>query len=143
MRKELYKALCERLKTVDNVKHIDLWNNNVEFIEQESAWQRPAVFIEFKPVLWSMVKEKAWKAKIQVSLHIVSDWNGSASADSEQQDEILSIYDLSDKIACAVEGMKGTTFGRLTLAETHTSHNHEDIVENIDVYSCNVIRQLK
>ena len=47
MRKELYKALCERLKTVDNVKHIDLWNNNVEFIEQESAWQRPAVFIEF------------------------------------------------------------------------------------------------
>ena len=45
MRKELYNMLRERLKEVDGgaVRHIDLWNHNVEFIEQEDGWARPAV----------------------------------------------------------------------------------------------------
>lgn len=32
------------------IEHVDLWNHNVEFIEQETAWERPAVFIEFQPI---------------------------------------------------------------------------------------------
>ena len=41
MRKELYNMLRERLKEVGGgvIKHIDLWNHNVEFIEQEDGWQ--------------------------------------------------------------------------------------------------------
>ena len=37
------------------VKHVDLWNRNVEFIEDEDAWPRPAVFIEFEAVKWTTV----------------------------------------------------------------------------------------
>ena len=33
MRKELYRMLCRELKAIDLIKHIDLWNHNVEFIE--------------------------------------------------------------------------------------------------------------
>lgn len=62
MRKELYKAICDRLsrlyKLPDGsvceltdgmeapegaerlIPHIDLWNHNVEFIEQEENWAR-------------------------------------------------------------------------------------------------------
>lgn len=47
MRKELYRLLCSELKAIDLIKHIDLWNHNVEFIEQEENWERPAVFVEF------------------------------------------------------------------------------------------------
>ena len=49
MRKELYRMLCRELKAIDLIKHIDLWNHNVEFIEQEENWERPAVFVEFCP----------------------------------------------------------------------------------------------
>ena len=43
--------LCDRLKEVGGgaIKHIDLWNHNVEFIEQEEYWERPAVFIDSGP----------------------------------------------------------------------------------------------
>ena len=37
MRKELYRLLCSELKAIDLIKHIDLWNHNVEFIEQETG----------------------------------------------------------------------------------------------------------
>ena len=42
MRKELYNMLCKELKEVGGglIKHIDLWNHNVEFIEQEENWER-------------------------------------------------------------------------------------------------------
>ena len=57
MRKELYNMLRERLKEVGGgvIKHIDLWNHNVEFIEQEDGWARPAVFVEFCPIRWNAI----------------------------------------------------------------------------------------
>ena len=32
-----------------------LWNHNVEFIEQEENWERPAVFVEFCPIRWNAI----------------------------------------------------------------------------------------
>ena len=57
MRKELYNMLCKELKEVGGglIKHIDLWNHNVEFIEQEENWERPAVFVEFCPIRWNAI----------------------------------------------------------------------------------------
>ena len=47
MRKELFNAIKEKLAIdVPAVKHVALWNHNVEFIEQEDGWERPAVFVE-------------------------------------------------------------------------------------------------
>ena len=34
------------------VKTVDLWNHNVEFIEQEVPWQCPAVFVEYGDLEW-------------------------------------------------------------------------------------------
>lgn len=55
MRTELYLKIRERLEATGVIKHIDLWNHNVEFLEQEEAWARPAVFVEFGVITWSPV----------------------------------------------------------------------------------------
>ena len=60
MRKELFNALKTKLTNdVPEVKHIDLWNHNVEFIEQEDGWERPAVFVEFATIEWSPFQPKS------------------------------------------------------------------------------------
>ena len=41
MRKELYTALKAAMEKIEAVKHVDLWNHNVEFIEQEDSWAVP------------------------------------------------------------------------------------------------------
>ncbi len=143
MRKELYKMLCERLKTVPAIKHIDLWNHNVEFIEQEQGWERPAVFVEFCPIAWeATVNGVRYVATPQVRLHIVTDWKGSTSADSELMDEALDVFELCDEIHGALCLMEGSTFQEFDLVESQTCHNHEEILENIEVYQCTAIRQL-
>lgn len=128
MRKELYDKIRNALLQLEDgeIAHIDLWNHNVEFIEQETAWARPAVFIEFEPVQWISIQPGVqYRAEARVKLHIVTDWveNGT------------SVFDLPEKIHILLARLEGETFTDFTLAESHTNHNHEDIIESIEVYS--------
>ncbi len=154
MRKELYNKLKARLHALcvnaageyeiapaemdDDVvtraiKHIDLWNQNVEFIEQETAWARPAVFIEFEPIRWiSIVPSVEYRAEARVRLHIVTDWTAMTG---DETDGAGKFFELLDKIHDVLAGLEGENFKDFTLEESHTNHNHEEIVESIEVYS--------
>lgn len=159
MREELYRKLKSRLETLcvnaageyyerpDDVaaddelypraiKYIDLWNHNVEFIEQEAAWERPAVFIEFVPFKWvAIVPGVEYRAEPSVNLHIVTDW--------VVQDSDVQQFRLLDKIHELLAGLSGNTFMEFDIDSSATNHNHEDIVENIETYTCVAFRQLK
>lgn len=167
MRKELYKEIHARLSRLymlpdgavyeheDKeeeipegagrvIPHIDLWNHNVEFIEQEESWARPAVFVEFCPIRWkAIVSGVEYRAEPEVRLHIVTDWKGAASVDSPFRDDALEVFDLPELIHERLTCMEGETFKVFDLVESQTNHNHEDIVENIEVYSCVAIKRLQ
>ena len=49
MRKELYNLLCRELGAIAEIKHIDLWNRNVEFIEQRKGGRD-------RPCSWSSAR---------------------------------------------------------------------------------------
>lgn len=165
MRKELYELICERLsrlyETADGrhvyvdegeavpegaqrlVKHIDLWNHNVEFIEQEENWERPAVFVEFVPIRWNAIQPGVeYRAEAQVNLHVVTDWQGSTSQGSELREDGLRVFDLLDTIHRGLACAEGETFMELDLIGSQTNHNHEEIIENIEMYQCVAIRSL-
>lgn len=151
MREELYNAIKSRLEAlcinavgeyyerpdeadVDDelypraIQHIDLWNRNIEFIEQESAWARPAVFIEFLPIKWNaIVPGVEYRGEVQVNLHVVTDWDGG---------EGMAALRLTDEIHEAIAGMDGDDFKELDLVASMTNHDHEEIVENIETYAC-------
>lgn len=126
MRKELYNAIKEKLNVnVPEVAHIALWNHNVEFIEQEDNWERPAVFVEIATINCSPFQGRGHRGKGLVRLHIVTDWiEGGQDA----------AWDLSYKIHSTLEGLAGERFNGMTLVAIDTNHNHEDILESIDSY---------
>lgn len=134
VREELYKAVESRIKGMPEIRHFDLWNHNVEFIEQETAWERPAVFIEFAPIQWNpIVHGLEYRGAVTVNLHVVTDW--TAESNIEQ-------FQLLHSIHRVLADMEGETFGEFDLAASATNHNHEDIVENIETYTCVGIRSL-
>lgn len=140
MREEIYNEIRQALAGIADsdgnlaVQHIDLWNRNVEFIEQEEAWPRPAVFVEFHPIQWKVIVPGIeYRADVQVSLHVVTDWDAEDST---------TAFSLIDAVHHAVVGLQGETFAELDLLTSSTNHNHEDIVENIETYSCTGIRSL-
>jgi hypothetical protein len=66
---------------------------------------------------------------------VVTDWQGSAASDSETRAESLQAFDLLDRIRTEMEGLEGATFSRMTLQQSMTNHNHEELLENIEIYS--------
>lgn len=166
MRKELYQSICYNLNTLYKmpngdivrvwkgedvpegaqriINHIDLWNHNVEFIEQEESWSCPAVFVEFAPIKWNeIVLGLEYRAEPFVKLHIVTEWKGASADGSELSEEALSVFDLPETIHSALSLMGGSKYLSFDLVESHTNHNHEDIVENIEVYQCVAIKRIK
>ena len=105
------------------IRHIDLWNHNVEFIEQEENWERPAVFVEFQPIQWNAIQ-------------------GSSSADSEFREQSLKVFDLLEAIHLQLACRRGKTFLEFDLVGSSTNHNHEEIIENIETYQCVAIKSL-
>lgn len=158
MREELYRKLKARLEmlcvneageyyerpddadTDDElypraIRHIDLWNRNVEFIEQDIPWERPAVFIEFAPFKWNAtVPGVEYRAQPLVNLHVVTDW--------AEQDSDISQFRLLDKIHGLLAGLSGDTFMELDIDSSATNHDHEEIVENIETYTCVAFRHM-
>ncbi len=127
MRKELYNAVKARLTAdLPEVRHIDLWNHNVEFIEQEDGWERPAVFVEFGEIAWEPYQGGCGRGKGLVLIHIVTDWaEGGHDA----------AFDLSRAVHGALDGLNGEEFNGMALVSTRTNHNHEEILESIDSYA--------
>lgn len=134
-REELYTAISEAISGIEEIRHIDLWNHNVEFIEQETAWERPAVFIEFQPIQWNpVVHGVEYRAEVGINLHVVTDWNEGKG---------IGEFRLLEKIHEVLADMNGETFADLDLASSVTNHNHEEIVENIERYTCVGFRRLR
>ncbi|MBQ7042301.1 MAG: hypothetical protein IJN66_06300 [Muribaculaceae bacterium] len=137
------------------IKHVDLWNHNVEFLEQEAIWDRPAVFIEFCPINWEPHQRGvSYRAEPLVKLHIVTDWcpesgltdcldtqSGESLLTDCDADSSVELLDLSEAIHGVVGCIDGEKFSRFDLIQTATNHNHEDIVESIDTYQCVAYRQ--
>ena len=73
-----------------------------------------------------------YRAEARVRLHIVTDW---ATAVEDGTDGAGKFFELPDKIHDVLAGLEGNSFTDFTLAESLTNHNHEDIVESIEVYS--------
>lgn len=144
IRKEMYKLLVTELKKIEEIKHIDLWNHNVEFIEDETVWARPAVFIEFAPILYTPIAHEAeYRVNdLIVRLHVVTDWKGAYSVDTGFNEEALEVFDLCEKIHKQLLTVKSGAFKELDRVESCTNHNHEDIIDNIEEYHCVGIKSL-
>lgn len=131
MRREIFEKVSDALRTLENsngervVRHVDLWNHNVEFIEQEEAWERPAVFLEFGPISWHPVKGCHPYGECELRLHIVTDWQG----------DVMSVFDLCLQIRELMCDLSGETFHVVRPLSSHTNHNHEELLETVEVYA--------
>lgn len=165
MRKEIYKAILLQLSTLYNVdgeivcipsgdtppdgaerviKHIDLWNRNTDFLERDEPWPTPAVFVEFASIKWeSVVTGVHYTATPEIRLHIVTKWKGGVSDSDSVEDDAFEVFNLPSVLRSVLAGMRGSDFWAFDIKESITNHDHEDVVESIEVYTCEVQQTVK
>lgn len=129
-REELYAALKEALQGIEEVKHVDMWNLNTQFLEEEIPWQRPAVFIELGDIEWNVLKD-CFRGYGNVKLHTVIDWSDSAP---------IEAWRLTNKIWHALERIDTDHTDGYVPWLTQSNHSHDEVFENIDVFTVKYIK---
>ena len=152
MIKHLSLAIVAALKEVKDgngnqyFKSFDLWNQNVEFMEEDEPFDRPAVFIEFDPINWQALGGKNQEAVATVRLHIVTDWHANTADNvaSEYRTQALAYLDAPSYVLKAMQGrvIQPTAAMRCSNTWTRTqsivNHNHERYVDSVEVYTTHI-----
>jgi hypothetical protein len=113
------------------INHIGLWNRQVEFIESESAFPMPAIFIEFGKIQWRSQGKGIQDAELTIGLHVLTN------AVPEGYDGELFHLDLLDKINYCLHGFNsGCCLGTLERTISIPCHDHEEILDETEVFRC-------
>lgn len=142
MRKQLYLDIKERLMSIKTsngeplFRHFDLWNCQVEFLEEETPFATPAVFVEFDRMRWRTLGNRHQECTLLVRLHVVSEWFSGTASSSPIEDEALEFLDLTDHIALAMQGFSTHYMNSWMRTASITNHNHERYVDNVEEFTC-------
>lgn len=112
------------------IKHIGLWNRQVEFIEEETPFLMPAVFIEFGKIDWKSQTSGLQDANLTIGLHVLTN------AVPEGYDGEMFHLDLLDKINYCLHGFNSGSMGTLTRVTSIPCHDHEEILDNTEIFKC-------
>jgi len=131
MRKFIYQSIEEKLQSeMPEIKHFDLWHNQLEYIEGEIPFELPAVLVEFRPVKWRHQSNGVRDADIEIALHVLNQ-NIPASAD---------FFDLLTDINRVLlkHSKSGDRFshGAITSVQSTTDNNFDEIRHDIEVFAC-------
>jgi hypothetical protein len=152
MRKELFQAVCNRLRLLQQTstgeyvmaqtmdenkavfKHFDLWNHQTEYLDEEQPFYAPAVFVEFLPIRWRHQGQGVRDATISFKLHIVTRRNMPTRAGSVYADEALGFLELLDAVNHCLHGFKGPQFGAMTASLSETDNNFDEHMHSVEQY---------
>lgn len=123
---------------VPEVQHVDLYNENVEYVDEESPWERPAVFIEFGDIEWRPLtgSKLSQRGEGDVRLHIVTDW---------AEGGFEAAYHLTNKVLNVLVGTGADTevYTAYCPHTTMTCRSHGELMENIEVMHVKYLRTIR
>lgn len=158
MRKAIFLAIADALcpenpadpnaDTSKNiVPYVDLWNDQVNLLGGGTAFETPAVFVEFEQIDWKQQNAGARRGDIPVRLHIVTRAVAAHGVHDQRMGDVLAVFDLINAINAKMQGLRGEGFAGFQLTTSATNHNHAELVENVErlvtsAQDCTCMRQI-
>lgn len=114
------------------VPYVDLWNDQVNLLGGGTAFETPAVFVEFEQIEWKQQNVGARRGDIPVRLHIVTRAVAAHGFHDPRMGDALAVFDLINTINAKMQGLRGEGFAGFQLTTSATNHNHAELVENVE-----------
>lgn len=130
--KLFYQSLKAMLSAkLPEVNHINKWNDQLLNLEDETPFDRPAIFIEIEPIQWENTTKKTKKGAVSIILHIVTDCYNTFEDDVET----LEALDLMDKTTGVMEANKISYCTPFINTTTMPDNNHGNLIENKVIFT--------
>ncbi len=122
---------------VPSILYVDLWNENVDYAEEESPYELPALFVEFDKIEWGVVKNSAKIGPYSIGkgllrLHLVTDCNDGGYEKS---------FSILEELLQAIANNKSENCTCYYPSASYTNHSHMELLENIEELRVEYVRE--
>ncbi len=112
--KDLYGELAEKLTdNIDNLQWVDLWHNQVGFLEDEHPFPTPAVFFGFRSSGIADAGDKVQQVSLQIDIYVYYETFADTYKGSFNQDDALAFLDMLDDIHRQLHGSNGENYSSM------------------------------
>ena len=91
--KDLYTELAQRAQDIPTIEWIDLWHNQVGFLEEEHSFPTPALFIDFRILEAQDQGENQQEAIVQIGLYFFYETFLDTFQGAYNEEDALSYLD--------------------------------------------------
>lgn len=109
--KDLYTELATLLKSkIPAIRWIDLWHNQVSFLEDEHPFPTPAVFIDFRILQADDVGLRVQQVRMQLDCYVYYETFADTYQGSWNQQSALEFLNLLNDIQATLHASDGTNY---------------------------------
>lgn len=112
--KDLYTELSSLLTgKIKTLKWVDLWHNQVGFMESEHPFSTPAAFLSFRTLSVADIGLKVQDLRLQVDVYLFYETLADTYKGSFNQNAALGFLDLLSLIFAALHGTAGQHYSSM------------------------------
>jgi hypothetical protein len=110
---DLYIELGEMAASIEGVKWVDLWNEQVNFLEDEFPFQTPAVFFQFTLLTAEDAGELVQKVEWQVDVKLFYETFADTSRGSFNRDTAVAFIKYLNALYTKFHGSSGENYSSM------------------------------
>lgn len=110
--------LYERMESLPEILHVDLWHDQVDYLSEEHPFPTPAVFLEFTTLNVADNGELMQTTDLQVDIYVYYETFADTYNGAKMQNEALEFLDLLLMIGLMFHGRSGEHFHQMRRSGT-------------------------
>lgn len=111
---DLYTELSDYLDTrIPELRWIDLWHNQVNFLDDEHAFPTPAVFLSFRSISTQDVGIRVQDVNLQVDCYVYHETFADTYKGSWNRSDALAFLKLQNDVYAILQGTSGENFSNM------------------------------
>ena len=118
--KELYTELSDKINdNLTDIRWIDLWHNQVNFLETEHPFPTPAVFLAFRSKAIDDVGNNVQNVTLQVDVYLYFETFADTYRGSHNQESALDFLTNLNDIYALLQGSSGENYSNMRRTDIH------------------------
>ncbi|MEH6406658.1 MAG: hypothetical protein V7767_05195 [Leeuwenhoekiella sp.] len=137
--KQLYLEHEQRVTdNLPEIKHVDLWAEQVGFLAEEHPFKTPAVFFAYRILNANDQGQRVQQLRMQVDVYIFYETFADSKRGSKMQNKALGFLDLLTKINACFQGGSGNYFSEMRRTGFNPVETGTAALLYVQRYECSV-----
>lgn len=112
-------GLYQRMATLPDIQHVDLWHDQVDYLSEEHPFATPAVFFGFTTLNVADNGELMQTTDLQVDIYVYWETFSDTYKGAKMQEEALQYLDLLLMVGLMFHGRSGEHFHQMRRSGTY------------------------